>query len=832
MPPTTRLQNKTKHPGLLDLPVVAPAATGPPGSRLQAKQKAKSKPEQDSITRQVAALEVDLLTQQQQARASAHQPPGPPQKKQPCVRSTMYRTKVSSGLEAKNNSDEGGNRKTRKRQPTSGEESEAANERKSRQRKKWKGTTGEEIPTATWGSTVASVQKASKSTVGTRSQVATSSNATEPIVAHTGSNPEAAMTVDNNTMGVDDDLDEANPGKIVSKTQQRVTRIKSNATRAPDVNAMGKEVEGVTTRMAVDNEGKRHVECARPSTVSQLNGKGNSPHEPASRSPRSPFPVIGLVPNWRSTKVHLAVPPQSQPNTKTSNSKAGSQHRTDGSASNPDAAPQDGYKSSYGGLDDGDDANDARAQVPYTNSMHTSRNPFSPRASAFHLTLNGKPTSPLIRLKKPGSISPGHANMESECGYLTIDKHRVGSGEEGRDYDGYRGDNGGSDRDERSDDEDDNDDNDDNDNDDNGSGNNGDAPAPTCTTSRVMEQSRLDARVFKKGSSNSFKPVVRVFNHSLTRKVPSMQQPSQQVQKPGPSQNWASGAPSRTQGHSRRAVEADKENFEILWKLANPLHVAHVQKLWAETFPNIKCTVALRNDPIFALVHPLAFYLVTILIISEVKQHTYDWRSELATRALKAVEAFFDRYEEVDTTKARAAYVAWAVPEVTEIVDAHGRVKPVAPSLFPYMWERVEEGPDGPIPKGAFQHDCILDTFAFYLESTSVIKPSVRENPACFPQCALTLATIAVERAFRAWSTGQYVPLPKAQQRFSQALWGYATNKVMESVDCLSAKQWKRILLGAEKYVGAYRPQPTLDVLVAKLRKPSGRATCFEPDSE
>ncbi|KAI6020316.1 hypothetical protein BKA83DRAFT_20391 [Pisolithus microcarpus] len=99
MPPTTRPQNKTKHPGLLDLPVVAPEATGPPGSRLRAKQKAKSKPEQDTVTRQVAALEADLLTQQQQARASARQPPRPPQDKQPRAQSTMYRTKVSSGPE-------------------------------------------------------------------------------------------------------------------------------------------------------------------------------------------------------------------------------------------------------------------------------------------------------------------------------------------------------------------------------------------------------------------------------------------------------------------------------------------------------------------------------------------------------------------------------------------------------------------------------------------------------------------------------------------------------------------------------------------------------------
>ncbi|KAI5998998.1 hypothetical protein EDC04DRAFT_2612306 [Pisolithus marmoratus] len=666
--------------------IASTSATGPPDQREQSESEwllnmvvvvdMPYKPEQDTITRQVAALEADLLTQQQQARASTHQPPGPPQDKQPHAQSTMYRTKVSSGLE------------------------------------------------------------------GARSQAVTGSNAMEQRVAHPGSNPEAAMTVDNDTTGVDDNLDEENPGKI-----------------APNVDATGKEVEGDTMRMVVDNEEGRHEECTRPSMVCQPNRKGNSLHEPMSHSPRSPFPVVRLVPNWHSTKVHLAVPTQSQPNSKTSNSKAGSQHCTDRSTSNPDGLPQDGYKSLYGGLNDGDDANNAHAQVLYTSSMPTSRNPYSPHALASHLTLNSC------------------ANMESERGCLTVDKHRVGSGDGDHDYDGYRGDNVGSDWDECSsssnnDDDNNNNNNNNNNNDDNNNGNNGDAPAPTCTTSCAVEQSGLNARAFKKGPSNSFKPVVRVFNHSLTCKVPSMEQPGQQVWKPGPSQNWASGVPSHMQGHSHRAVEADEENFET-------------------------------------------FHLVTILIISEVKQQqcTYDWHSELATHALKAVKVFFDQYEEVDTTEAQAAYVAWAVLEVTEIVDAHGHVKPVAPSLFPYMWERVDEGPDSPIPKGTFQHDCILDTFTFYLESTSIIKPSV-------------------ERAFWAWSVGQYVPLPKAQQRFSQALWGYATNEVMEPVDCLSAKQWKRILLGAEKYVGAYHPQPTLDVLVAKLRKLSGRAMCFEPNSE
>jgi len=89
-----------------------------------------------------------------------------------------------------------------------------------------------------------------------------------------------------------------------------------------------------------------------------------------------------------------------------------------------------------------------------------------------------------------------------------------------------------------------------------------------------------------------------------------------------------------------------------------------------------------------------------------------------------------------------------------------------------------------------------------------------------------------VERAFRRWSTGEYILPPKLERTFSQSRWGYATNEVMESVDHLSPKQQKKILGEAEKYVGAHQYQCTLDVVVAQLRKRSGRAKCYEPDSD
>src|SRR5438128_6636963 len=101
--------------------------------------------------------------------------------------------------------------------------------------------------------------------------------------------------------------------------------------------------------------------------------------------------------------------------------------------------------------------------------------------------------------------------------------------------------------------------------------------------------------------------------------------------------------------------------------------------------------------------------------------------------------------------------------------------------------------------------------------------------------CLVYLVTAAnvwqVEKAFQAYSTGDYVPPPKAHQRFSQRGWGFATNQVMESIDHLTAKQWKKIFAGAEEFKGAYHPLPTLDAMVAQMRYPSGRAKCIEEDS-
>ena len=76
------------------------------------------------------------------------------------------------------------------------------------------------------------------------------------------------------------------------------------------------------------------------------------------------------------------------------------------------------------------------------------------------------------------------------------------------------------------------------------------------------------------------------------------------------------------------------------WKLAKSEYVTQVQKIWDQTLPDFPFTVALHDEPIFALV--CSFFCPTpVLMRFKVKQQTYNWWSELASRAHKAVEAFF-----------------------------------------------------------------------------------------------------------------------------------------------------------------------------------------------
>ena len=74
MAPTTRADNKNKHPGYC---VLSKAPSYSPS-----KTQERSQLERDNIVKDIEALEAQLRTKQQQSRSMARQPPGPSQVKQ------------------------------------------------------------------------------------------------------------------------------------------------------------------------------------------------------------------------------------------------------------------------------------------------------------------------------------------------------------------------------------------------------------------------------------------------------------------------------------------------------------------------------------------------------------------------------------------------------------------------------------------------------------------------------------------------------------------------------------------------------------------------------
>jgi len=80
------------------------------------------------------------------------------------------------------------------------------------------------------------------------------------------------------------------------------------------------------------------------------------------------------------------------------------------------------------------------------------------------------------------------------------------------------------------------------------------------------------------------------------------------------------------------------------------------------------------------------------------------------------------------------------------------------------------------------------------------------------------------------WATGHFAPLGDCQ--FSKQVWGFATNEIMDSVDKVSERKWKKVYSGAEEYLWAYNPKNKAALCAKSRNKCSGRTKCYEPDSE
>ncbi|KAG1895708.1 uncharacterized protein F5891DRAFT_984012 [Suillus fuscotomentosus] len=109
---------------------------------------------------------------------------------------------------------------------------------------------------------------------------------------------------------------------------------------------------------------------------------------------------------------------------------------------------------------------------------------------------------------------------------------------------------------------------------------------------------------------------------------------------------------------------------------------------------------------------------------------------------------------------------------------------------------------------GAFEDQCILDTFVLYLEHVHCLPTTYCSGN--MPKGTLSIATVTVEQTWNMWKTRHFVQPTKASQRqFAEGLWSYSTELIMESIDGATHCEWKKIFKGAAPFINAHRKQLT-----------------------
>ncbi|KAF9455823.1 hypothetical protein BDZ94DRAFT_1277182 [Collybia nuda] len=230
------------------------------------------------------------------------------------------------------------------------------------------------------------------------------------------------------------------------------------------------------------------------------------------------------------------------------------------------------------------------------------------------------------------------------------------------------------------------------------------------------------------------------------------------------------------------------------WDLS--VHLQAAQNYWDEIFPTCEQLLALKGDPIFAVL----------------KQRTYEWRSNFMTAAVAAVQAFWDSDDTYSDPTERAAYVEWAFPE-----DPN---QPI-PGIWASVDDDFEESKEY-VYKGAFQATTIISTFAQHL----LLLHSVQDSMLTGVQAegALALSATAVEHAFRRWESGHNA----GKGNFSAAL-AEKTDLYAEDITTkLTPKSWTKLMAAAEKTLE--RPGQVTSA-IGKHRR-SARATIVDADSD
>ncbi|KIM65632.1 hypothetical protein SCLCIDRAFT_8140 [Scleroderma citrinum Foug A] len=341
MAPTTRPQNKGKHPGLPDLPRQT--------TQSPSKAKRKSNLEHNTIVKEVTTLEMELRMKQKQTQATARQPPGPTQDKQPRSQSA-HGPKLSE-------------------QKATAETSMLDDN-----------TAGKGVNAGVNKISAGKKQKQSGSRSNANEQIHANESESIAIEKESKRSGTRATGYQIDVDARSDHLERDTPmdicGNMSNDNSMDVVKEfgggEPDQTSAPYSGATDTGEVEVRGEMMVDDEDDVHVPVVWLGMRTQ-DGKGKwpvpqrSPHRHLSHGLSSPLPATGLLANWHFT-AHTGLS-QSQLKSNISNSN----HKSQPAArptSNRGGALLDSYKQSCGGLGNGDDTNDHFISLQPVNLHH------------------------------------------------------------------------------------------------------------------------------------------------------------------------------------------------------------------------------------------------------------------------------------------------------------------------------------------------------------------------------------------------------------------------------------------------------------------------------
>ncbi|KAF8308527.1 hypothetical protein F5887DRAFT_859477, partial [Amanita rubescens] len=158
-------------------------------------------------------------------------------------------------------------------------------------------------------------------------------------------------------------------------------------------------------------------------------------------------------------------------------------------------------------------------------------------------------------------------------------------------------------------------------------------------------------------------------------------------------------------------------------------------------------------------------------------QRGREWRARIAREVLQATKVYLINTTCGESPTAIAEYVH-------HLMDGAC-----------YMWEE-HDAQDPKDYKGLFLTPYIIAGLAAHLEMTAKLPEELQITVP--PRGALALATVAAERALKAWESGSCTLgedlSKKKEEEFSEVRWGPATSAVIPSILRLSERKWQKII--------------------------------------